>query len=303
MSGSGPDGPISLTVSGQDAEELARRYGLRLVGQRPGLFSYIRDVWRHRHLMWAMARGDFVSTHQDNYLGILWSILNPVLMGVAYYLIFGILIGTRGGIENFVAFLTIGLFTYIPLAAALTGGSKSVLKKSSMIRSLSFPRVLLPITTVLSQFVASLPAFMILLLIALVSGEKPSATWLLFPVTLFLVLLVSLGMGMITARVVNAVRDTANLVPLLVRMLRYVSGVFFSVDAALARFGDDAPDWLAGVLQYQPFAALLTLVREPLMQEYPVRWETWAAATGWGSGLVILGFLIFWRGEGTYGRA
>lgn len=302
MSGSA-HGPLDSAFSPQDAEELARRYGLCLVGQRPGLISYMRDVWRRRHLMWAMARGDFVSAHQDNYLGLLWSVLNPVLMGVAYYLIFGVLIGTRGGIENFVAFLTIGLFTYIPLAAALTGGSKSVLKKSSMIRSLSFPRVLLPITTVLSQFVASLPAFMILLVIALVSGEKPSITWLLFPAAIFMVLLVSLGLGMITARVVNAVRDTVNLVPLLVRMLRYVSGVFFSVDAALARFGDAAPGWLAVTLQYQPFAILLTLVREPIMGEYPVRWETWVAASGWALGSLVLGLVIFWRGEGTYGRS
>ncbi|MFB9733193.1 ABC transporter permease [Ornithinimicrobium kibberense] len=300
---SGGDGPLAPPLSPEAAEELARRHGLELVGQRPGLMSYLRDVWRHRHLMWAMARGDFVSNHQDNYLGLLWSILNPLLMGVAYYLIFGILIGTSGGIENFVAFLTIGLFTYIPLAAALTSGSKSVLKKSAMIRSLSFPRVLLPITTVLSEFVAALPAFLTLLLIALVSGEKPSLTWLLFPVTLLLVLLVSLGMGMITARVVNAVRDTANLVPLVVRILRYVSGVFFSVDAALERVGDDAPEWLAGVLQYQPFAALLTLVREPLMQEYPVRWETWVAASGWAAGLLVIGLIVFWRGEGTYGRS
>ena len=252
--------------------------------------------------MWAMAKGDFVATHQDNYLGLLWSILNPILLGVAYYLIFGVLIGTRGGIENFVAFLTIGLFTYIPVAAALTGGSKSVLRKSSMIRSLRFPRVLLPITTVLSQFVASLPAFMILLLIALISKEPPSLTWLLFPVALLVVLVVSLGMAMLTARIVNAVRDTANLVPLLVRLLRYVSGVFFSVDAALARMGDPEP-WVAALLQYQPVAVLLTLVRETLMQEYPVRGETWAVAGGWAVGLFVVGFVVFWRGEGTYGRS
>lgn len=302
MTSRGPGGSPFAPLMPEEAEALASRYGLRLVGQRPGLIAYVRDVWRHRHLMWALAKGDFVSTHQDNYLGLLWSVINPILLGVSYYLIFGILIGTRGGVENFVAFLTIGLFTYIPLAAALTSGSKSVLSKSTMIRSLRFPRVLLPITTVLSEFVASIPAFLTLLVIALASGEQPSLTWLLFAPALLVVLVVSLGLAMLTARVVHAVRDAYNLVPLVVRLLRYVSGVFFSVEASLARLGDP-PTWIASTLQYQPVAVLLTLVREPLMTEYEVRWETWAVAGGWAVGLLLLGFVVFWRGEGSYGRA
>lgn len=302
MTTGGPGRPPSPSLTPEEAEELAAQHGLSLVGQRPGLLAYVRDVWRHRHLMWALAKGDFVASHQDNYLGLLWSVINPLLLGVAYYLIFGLLIGTRGEVVNFVSFLTIGLFTYIPLAAAMTSGSKSLRGKIGMIRSLTFPRVLLPITVVLSEFVTALPAFVILVLIALVSGEVPTVEWLLFPVALVVVLVASLGLGMLFARVVHAVRDAANLTPLLVRMLRYVSGVFFSIPDALARY-DDPQQWIALVLTYQPIAVMLTLVREPLMQEYAVRWDTWAVACGWAVLLFVSGFVVFWRGEGTYGRA
>lgn len=303
MTTGGPGRAPTSGLTPQEAEELAAQHGLSLVAQRPGLFAYLRDVWRHRHLMWALAKGDFVATHQDNYLGLLWSVINPLLLGLVYYLIFGLLIpGVRGGVDNFISFLTIGLFTFIPLASAMTSGSKALRGKIGMIRSLSFPRVLLPITVVLSEFVSALPAFVILVLIALATGETPNLEWLLFPVALGVVLLVSLGLGMIFARIVHAVRDAGNVVPLIVRMLRYVSGVFFSVQYSLER-SPDAPQWIALILTYQPVAVLLTLVREPLMDEYAVQWQTWVASVGWGVLLFLIGFLVFWRGEGTYGRA
>lgn len=302
MTDLGPD-PRQLppVLPAAEAEALAERHGLDQVGRRPGLFAYIADVWRHRHLMWTLARGEFVAQHQDNYLGLIWAVLNPILLAVAYYLIFGILIGTRGGIDNFVAFLTIGLFTFIPLSVALVAGSKSLLSKMSMMRSLTFPRVILPITVVLAEFVATLPAFVILVLIVLIR-EPPSLTWLLYPFALLIVMGMGLGIAMIGARLVHAVRDAANLMPLMTRLLRYVSGIFFSVDHAVARF-NDPPEWIVLALQNQPVAIALTLVRETLMQEYPLRWETWAIAGGWAVLFIVVGFVTFWRGEGSYGRA
>jgi teichoic acid transport system permease protein len=111
-----------------------------------------------------------------------------------------------------------------------------------------------------------------------------------------------LGVAMIAARVVHAVRDLANIVPLTVRLLRYVSGVFFSIDARLAAVGE-VPEWIVVGLKYQPVAVALDVVRETLMSGFPLRWETWAAAAGWAVLLLVVGFVVFWRGEGTYGRA
>lgn len=302
MTDVGPDPQYSPPVlPEEDAAELAARHGLTRVGVRPTLGAYLGDLWRFRHLMWAMAKGEFVAEHQDNHLGWIWSVLNPILLGISYYLIFGVLIGTRGGIDNFVSFLTIGLFVYIPIASALASSSKVLVSRVKMMRSLTFPRVLLPLTVTLSHFVSAIPAFAVLIVIALVSGEPVTVEWLLFPVALFVVLVMCLGFALIGSRVVHAVRDAANLMPLITRLLRYVSGVFFSLEASIARF-DGAPAWVGHVLEYQPVAVALTLVREPMMAEYAVRWETWAVALAWAFGLLILGFLFFWRGEGTYGR-
>lgn len=248
-----------------------------------------------------MAKGEFRARHQDNYLGLVWAVLTPILLGVAYYLIFGVLIGIRGDLENFVSFLTIGLFTFIFLSSVLTGGSKALLGKMGLVRSLNFPRVMLPIVVVIAEVLANLPAFLILVLIALLSGEQPGWTWLLFPVALFIVSMMGLGMAMLSARLVHDVRDMINLFPLMVRLLRYVSGVFFSIEVSLGRFSN-VPAWIEIPLLYQPVAVALRMVREPLMGEYDLMWRTWAVGSGWALLFVVAGYLFFWRAEGTYGR-
>lgn len=299
----GPEPHYSPPVLPEDeAAALAARHGLSRVGQRPRLGRYLRDVWRCRHLIWVMAKGEVVSQHRDNYLGLLWSVLNPILVGVAYYLIFGILFSLRDDVENFVGFLTIGLFTFTFLASVLTTGSKVLLGKVGMMRSLAFPRAILPIVAVLSSFISNLPAFLVLMVIALLTGEPVTWSWLLYPVALLIVGVMVLGLAMIVARVVHAVRDLANLVPVVVRLLRYASGVFFSIEARFAAV-DGAPAWLGAAMELQPAAISLTLTRQTILSEFPLQWTTWAVATGWAVLLLVVGVLVFWRGEGTYGRA
>ncbi|WP_256838907.1 ABC transporter permease [Ornithinimicrobium faecis] len=304
MTDVGPDPKYSPPVlPAEDAAALAARHGLVEAGVRPGFIAYLRELWQFRHLTWAMAKGEVVSEYQDNHLGWLWALINPILLGVSYYLIFGLLIGTRGGIDNFVSFLTIGLFVFIPISLVLASGSKSLLSKIKMIRSLSFPKLLLPVTVTFAHFVSAIPAFVVLVIIALIMEEEPpSAEWLLFPVALLVVLVMCMAFALIGSRLVHAFRDLSNLMSLITRLLRYVSGVFFSVQVSIERF-DGAPAWVGHALEYQPVAVALTLCREPLMAEYPVQWQTWAVALAWAFGLLIVGFVYFWRGEGTYGRA
>ncbi|WP_010147246.1 ABC transporter permease [Serinicoccus profundi] len=289
-------------LSHAQAQELARQYGMTQVATRPSLPAYLREIWRYRHLMWSLAKGEVVSQHRDNYLGILWSVINPILLGVAYYLIFGVLLGLDRDVDNFVAFLTVGLFTFSFISATLTSGARALMGKVGMMRSLAFPRVLLPVVVVISEFVNNIPAFLVLIVIALITGEPVTWEWLLFPVALLVVVVMGLGISMLVARAVHAVRDLNNIVPLITRLLRYVSGVFFAIDVRFANL-EQAPRWVGLVLEYQPVAVSLTLVRETLLQGFALQWQTWAVASAWAVVLFVTGFIVFWRGEGTYGRA
>lgn len=298
MTVGGPDHQGSIPgLSAAEVAALARRHGMEQVGVRPPLLAYLRDLWRHRSFLVTMSSADFVARHQQNWLGQVWTVLNPLLLGAAYYAIFGLLVPLRDGAgDNYVSFLLIGLFSFIFIAAGLNHGARALESNMSLVRALRFPRVVLPLSVIATELLATLPAYTIVLVIVLLTGETPSWAWLLYPVGIAITFVMTCGLSMIAARLVYAVRDAGNLVSLITRMLRYVSGVFFAIPAY-------AGDGFIGlVLYYQPIAVCLTMLRQCLLGEFPPTLEVWLVSAGWAVGLFVVGLFVFWRGEATYGR-
>lgn len=297
MSTGGPEeegSPASL--SADDAAALAKEHGLEQVGIRPRLGAYLRDVWRHRSFLLTMSSADFVARHQQNYLGQIWSILNPLLLGAAYYIVFGKILNVRRGTgDDYVPFLMIGLFAFIFIAAGMNHGAKALIGNMNVVRALRFPRVVLPISVVMTELFASIPAFLVAAIIAALTGQSVTWSWLLYPVAILIVFVMTTGIAMIAAAFVYRVRDAANLTPLITRMLRYISGVFFSVSAYTSG--------IAGFLmEYQPVAVVLTMLRQTLLEQSDPTWPVWLTSIGWAIGLFVGGFIVFWRAEATYGR-
>lgn len=279
------------------AAALAKDHGMEQVGVRPPLGKYLVDLWRHRSFLITMSTADYASRHQQNVLGQIWGVLNPLMVGAAYYLIFGLLLGTDRGLEpgTYPTFLIIGLFSFIFISAGMNAGSKAITGNMGMVRALRFPRVILPISVAITELFATLPAFAMAVGVALLSGERPTTSWLLFPVGILITFTVTTGLALLFSRLVYAVRDAGNFVPLLTRVLRYISGVFFVISAY-------ATGWVQILLDYQPVALCLSILRQSLMEQFPVDWTMWAIAAGWGVALMAIGTIVFWQGEATYGH-
>lgn len=286
---------LPARLSPEQAAALARGAGLEELGVRPGLGGYVREVWGYRHLVWHLSSAQAWAANQNNYLGQLWAVINPLLLVGSYYLIFGLLLKTRGGTENYIAFLTIGIFVFGYSATAIIAGSRAVVGQVGLVRALRFPRAVLPISVTLTQLLVNVPAFAVLIVMIPLTGEPFSLHWLLFPVALLLQTLINLGLAFFLARIVNAARDSSNLVPVGVRLARYVSGVFFSIPHYAGH------GLVSALLLYQPLAVSMTTAREALMDQYALTWGSWVAAAAWGVGLCAAGLVFFWRGEGRYG--
>lgn len=310
MTSAGPDhsGPLPEPTRAQ-AAALAEQYGLEKIGVRPPLLSYIAEIWRRRNFLWALAVGDFLSRHQNNRLGLLWAVLNPLLMGVAYFIVFGLLLPTRGNVNNFIAFLTVGLLVFMFVSGAMNFAGKSMIDNLMLVRSLRFPRAIVPLAVALAELIAALPALLVIVVICLATGVVPAWSWLLFPVAIAIVCIMVTGIGLIFARVIHEVRDIVNLLPLLTRLLRYTSGVFYPVAFFADRMvrDNDFPSWVAWVFEYQPIAVALNLGREALLSGHEdsidLHWMTWAVGSGWALLFIAVGFVVFWRREADYGRA
>lgn len=297
MTSDGSKEPRSLPgLTAEEAAELAKAHGLKQVGIRPNLGDYVRQSWQRRRFLWTLATSQAVSKHQNNYLGQIWAVLNPVLLAVAYWLVFGLLLDTRDGTENYIAFLTSGIFTFVFISTTLTSGSRAVLRNTGLVRALRFPRCLLPLSIGLAELVAALPAFAVLVIIVVATGETASWSWALLPIALIIIFMMVSGLAMIGSRVLETSRDLGNLIPVIVRLLRYISGVFFSIEAYAGT------GLIGNIMYFQPIATAMTMVRQSLIGEYEPNLVLWLVAAGWGILLFTTGFILFWQAEAKYGR-
>ena len=278
-----------------EAVALAEKHGLRPLGERPSLGGYLRELWARRSFLWTLSRAQSDATHTANRLGSLWSLLNPMLLVASYFFVFGVLLRQNNSIANYIGFLSIGIVMYQFTSNVVQAGSRSISGGTGLVRALHFPRALLPLSVAVTEVLRLLPALGVLMILMLATQEWPTVEWLLLPATVGLQLLTLIGLALIGARLVNISPDMNNLIPVVLRIMRYVSGVFFVIH-------DKLQGVLGDVMTYQPLAVTLNITRDCLMQTYDATPAEWATAVAWAVVLPVVGMIFFWVDEAKYGR-
>ncbi|MDR0432513.1 MAG: ABC transporter permease [Bifidobacteriaceae bacterium] len=284
-------------LSHEEAAALASRHKLRRLGARPRLASYLKALVRRRHFIWYLASSGAMGRNQGSYLGQVWAVLNPLLQFSVLWLVFGIILGTREGTKDFISFLAVGTFLFGFMASGVIGGSKSISSRMALVRALEFPRAVLPTAVTLTEMIMEWPAVVVMMIILLIRGNPITWQWLgLIPV-LLLMYGFTLGMAFILARIVSITPDYGNLVPIAMTLMRFVSGVFYSISTFTASLPA-----LSVILNYQPFALYLSLARGCVQDGFTAQWYDWAMGVFWAAAVGFIGLVYFWRAEARYGR-
>ncbi|MCH8561201.1 MULTISPECIES: ABC transporter permease [unclassified Nesterenkonia] len=294
-----------------EARRVAQLDGSNLirVGARPGLFRYIREIWSFRHFLYYDSHSRVASANSYDSLGRVWMILNPILFGTAYFFVFGLLLQTGRGVDNFIGYLIIGVFTFRFFTTAVSGGSNAIAGNQRVVQAFNFPRACLVISTTVRELFSSIPMFFVMALLVLSIGdlqlgdadEVPISLtwhWLLFFPCIALALMVMLGWSLALARAVNAHNDVKHLISFSTRILFYTSAVFFSSD----RYSDMGVDWLDTVMGLNPLFCVLDIIRHAWLYDGFADPARWIVLGSWAAGSMLIGFLIFWHGEESYGK-
>jgi teichoic acid transport system permease protein len=298
------DTQYAASLDAGQAAALAEELGLHKIGARPKLTAYVASLWSRRQFLWTLATANAYSRNRDNYLGQVWNILNPLLWSAVYGLVFGLLLGGRANMsaQEYIPFLVTGVFIFRYMAGCMTSGAKAINGNLALIRSLHFPRAVLPVSVALAEFIIVLPALAVLGIIIIAFDQGPSWEWLLFPAVVMLVVMFTIGISLITARLVVEIRDINNLLPFVTRLLLYTSGVFYAIDRFSESFERWGVGWLETVALYQPFALYLNLARSTLTDLAEIDPTLWMFGAGYAVLFLVGGFVFFWRAEERYGR-
>jgi teichoic acid transport system permease protein len=277
--------------------DLAKESGLERVGKRPKLSKYLGDVWKRRAFALTLAQYRLLVTSARSRLGVAWLIVVPALQITLYGMIFGLVLGSSRP-DNFLPYLVVGVVLFQFLAGSFSDGARSISSNAALAKSLSFPRVLLPMSAMVAQWY-KFAGLMFLALIALpLLGEMPRWSWLMMLPVIGLASLFALGIGMIAARLTVHFNDLSTLIPFITRITFYASGVFFSVDRLTA-----ALPGLAFLSWANPVSVYLSLARDVMISGHPTASWMWAVGAGWGIVTLVFGFFFFWSAEERYGRA
>jgi teichoic acid transport system permease protein len=276
--------------------DVARAHGLDVVGGRPPFRHYVAETWRRRSFAVALARYRIQSDNERNRLGVLWVVIRPLLNAAVYGLVFGFILRSDTRPDNFVPFLLVGVFVFEFFSNSLGQGSKAITSNSRLVQSMSFPRVLLPLSVLLEQAFRLIPILVVLAVLLLVFAEPLSWTWLLMIPIMGVMALFNAGVAMIAARLSVHIRDLQQVIPFVSRLLFYTSGIFFSLDLVLA----SRPDLLA-IVHFLPTYEFITLSRDVLITGNPASPVVWIAAPIWAIVMLVVGFIFFWRAEERYG--
>lgn len=269
--------------------------GLRNARETERVSSYLRDIWRRRHYSWYVAKSELRGRQINSVLGNIWLLLNPLLSIGVFFLFFGVILDTNRGVDNFLGYLSIGIFTYTFTQKAVMIGAKSLIKYRGLIQIVAFPRATLPLTTTLTETLATVPPYIVMFIVAMLTGEAPALTWLLV-IPLFAVQVVfTAGVALVTARMVSHLADVEQLLPFIFRLGFYASGVLFNVNAYLA------DSQYRVLFELNPLYCFIELNRGFILEGSIIDWKLAATASAWSIASIVCGFLWFRRAEDSYG--
>ncbi|GAA4020862.1 ABC transporter permease [Streptomyces sp. NBC_01352] len=308
MSETTHDGSVAVSApvppdEGLTAARLAEKYGLTVSGARPSLVEYVRQLWDRRHFILAFSRAKLTAQYSQAKLGQLWQVVTPLLNAAVYFFIFGVILEADRGMsrEVYIPFLVTGVFVFTFTQSSVMAGVRAISGNLGLVRALHFPRASLPVSFALQQLQQLLASMIVLFAVTAAFGSYPDLSWALIVPVLVLQFAFNTGLALIMARAGSKTPDLAQLMPFVMRTWMYASGVMFSIPIML----EDKPAWMASVLQWNPAAIYMDLMRFALIDGYGsenLPDHVWAAAGGWALLVAVGGFVYFWKAEERYGR-
>ncbi|MEU6604193.1 ABC transporter permease [Streptomyces shenzhenensis] len=308
MSETTHDGGVAVTAApsldeGLTAEQLAAKYGLTVSGARPSLVEYVRQLWGRRHFILAFSQAKLTAQYSQAKLGQLWQVATPLLNAAVYYFIFGLILKASRGMSHdvYIPFLVTGVFVFTFTQSSIMSGVRAISGNLGLVRALHFPRASLPVSFALQQLQQLLFSMIVLFLVAVGFGSYPALSWLLIVPALALQFLFNTGLALVVARMGAKTPDLAQLMPFVLRTWMYTSGVMFSINKML----EGRPEWIVRVLQVNPAAVYMDLMRFALIDGYGssnLPPHVWAIALFWAVVAFAGGFVYFWKAEERYGR-
>ena len=189
----------------------------------------LKEIYAYREMIFSLVRRDLKGRYKGSALGFLWTFINPLLQLIVYTMVFSIIM--RSGIEDYYLFLFVALIPWIFFSTSLSGGAGCVWAQKEMVKKIYFPREVLPISFVTSQFVNMLLSFLVVFAALIICRKELNPVALLtLPIIMLVEYMLSLGVALIASAVTVYLRDVEYILGIITMAWQFLTPVMYSID-------------------------------------------------------------------------
>lgn len=262
----------------------------------------LNEVYSYRDLIFLFVKRNFISKYKQTILGPAWAIIQPLLTTVVFTLVFGNIAGLApGGTPSFIFYLS-GTILWTYFSNCLSQTANTFVANSSTMGKVYFPRLVMPISTVMSELISLAIQYMFLLcflgyFMVTNQGVHPNFWILITPIIVIQLAVLSLGFGIIISAMTTKYRDLAMLVGFGTQLWMYASPIAYDM------FGMEAfapgGQWHT-LYMCNPVTSIVNLFRYAYLGIGNVEWNFYFI--GWIITMIVLfiGIVLFSRVEKTF---
>jgi lipopolysaccharide transport system permease protein len=253
--------------------------------------AVVLSLYKYRELLKNLVLKDIRLKYRGSVFGFLWSLANPLLMMVVYTVAFTHILRIRS--EGFVFSLMLGLLSWTFFASSAAMSTGAIVDNSGLLKSVLFPRAILPIATVLfnlAQYLLTVSVFLPAMMIWY--GIAPSASMILFPVFLALQVVLTIGIALILATATAFFRDVRHLLEVALAVMFWTTPIVYELR--------DVPERLQLLILMSPVSPFVVAYQQIFLYRSWPDATVWLVAVAHAFGAFMVGALLFFASEDRF---
>ncbi len=251
---------------------------------------YIQNFLKFRPLLGELVSRDVKIKYRRSVLGVLWTLLNPLLMMIVLSVVFSNLF--KFDIENFPLYLLSGQIIFNFYNDATSSAMSAIIGNAALIKKVYVPKYLFVISRVFSSFINLMASFTALLLVMVATRAELHWTVVLSVIPLALLVFLSLGIGLVLATFTVKFRDIMHLYSVFVTALMYLTPVIYPMSIL--------PVWLNKIVMLNPLTNILMMFRNVMLNDTLFSFDSLAVAVVETIFFMVLGLYVFYKNQDQF---
>lgn len=247
---------------------------------------------KDRYILQQLVTKDFKLRYRRSILGVVWSVLNPLLMMIIMSFVFQYFL--RSNLEHYSLYLIVGNITFALMNDATNGGLRSIIDASSLLKKVKVDRWVFPVQKVFSAAVNFAFSLIAVAIVMVFDGVMPTIHVLWFVVGLVLVMLFSIGIGLFIGALAVFFRDMIHLWSVVLTAWTYLTPIFWDLSLLT---NSNAPRIVVWIVKANPMYNYLEIMRSAFVYQNNPSVTVLALATIWAVIALVIGIAVFKKTE------